>query len=162
MARDSNGNYSLPAGTLVNAGDQVLPSQHNPAMQDIAQALTQSLSRSGAGGMNGPINMQGNSLQNCNNVEAAGSVTAGGDGTFANLNIVAGNKVKFGSETFYAQIIGGRQTIFFDSSNNHYLQWAPDINRVRLVLYGQVVANFLPSNAGAIFLGPVIQNGSPT
>ncbi len=51
MPRDNNGNYSLPTGTLVNAGDTILVSQHNPAMQDIAASLTGSLARDGRGGM---------------------------------------------------------------------------------------------------------------
>lgn len=62
MPRDSNGNYSLPGGTLVNIGDTVLPSQHNPAMNDIGNALTNSLSRNGAGGMLGPLPMNGNRI----------------------------------------------------------------------------------------------------
>lgn len=59
MPRDSNGNYSLPSGTLVSSGDTVLPSQHNPAFQDVAQALGNSLDRDGKGGMRAPLNMGG-------------------------------------------------------------------------------------------------------
>lgn len=51
MPRDNTGVYSLPAGAIVNNGDQVLPSQHNPPLQDIASSLTNSLSRTGAGAM---------------------------------------------------------------------------------------------------------------
>jgi microcystin-dependent protein len=51
MPRNSQGDYSLPAGSIVNTGDTVLPSQHNPPLQDIAQSLTNSLDRNGKGGM---------------------------------------------------------------------------------------------------------------
>lgn len=51
MPRDSQGNFSLPSGTLVSVGQTIAPSQHNPAMEDIAQAMTGSLSRDGQGGM---------------------------------------------------------------------------------------------------------------
>jgi len=43
MPRDSNGIYTLPLGTLASAGQTLVVSQHNPAMLDIADALTQSL-----------------------------------------------------------------------------------------------------------------------
>lgn len=64
MARDSQGNYTLPLGTLVKAGDTVLVSQHNPAMQDIEQALTKSLARDGRGEMQAPLKMGGNRVTN--------------------------------------------------------------------------------------------------
>ena len=51
MPRDNNGNYSLPNGSLVSDGETIAPSQHNPPLQDIAQSLTNSLSRNGNGGM---------------------------------------------------------------------------------------------------------------
>jgi microcystin-dependent protein len=59
MPRDSNGAYNLPAGTLVNSGDTILPSQHNPAMSDIANALSGSLSRDGLGGMRNDFDFGG-------------------------------------------------------------------------------------------------------
>lgn len=59
MPRDGFGNFSLVPGTIVNTGDTILPSQHNPAMNDIAAGLTGSLARSGAGGMIGNLPMNG-------------------------------------------------------------------------------------------------------
>lgn len=64
MPRTVDGNYSLPAGTLVTAGETILTSQHNPAMQDIAAALTSSLSRTGQGAMQAVLNMGGNKVTN--------------------------------------------------------------------------------------------------
>jgi hypothetical protein len=57
IPRDLSGNYTLPLGTIVKAGDTVLVSQHNPAMLDIAAGLTASLPRDGSGGMSGPLDM---------------------------------------------------------------------------------------------------------
>jgi microcystin-dependent protein len=51
MPRGLDGSYSLPPSTLVNSGDQILPSQHNPFATDVASALSGSLSRDGQGGM---------------------------------------------------------------------------------------------------------------
>ena len=70
MPRASDGSYSLPPGTIVSSGDTIEPSQHNPAMQDIAQALGNSLDRNGSGGMRAPLNMGGYSVQNAGNGSA--------------------------------------------------------------------------------------------
>jgi microcystin-dependent protein len=64
MPRDSSGAYSLPSGTLVNTGDTILVSQHNPAMQDIEQSMSNSLDRDGKGGMRDDLNMGGNKATN--------------------------------------------------------------------------------------------------
>lgn len=64
MPRDSSGQFTLPSGTLVNTGDTILVSQHNPAMQDIEQSMSNSLDRDGKGGMRAPLNMGGNRIQN--------------------------------------------------------------------------------------------------
>ena len=39
MPRNPQGQYSLPAGSIVAIGEDILPSQHNPPLQDIAQDL---------------------------------------------------------------------------------------------------------------------------
>lgn len=64
MPRDSSGNHSLPPGTIVSTGDTVLPSQHNPAMQDISQSLTGSLPRNGSGNMLANLPMNNNRIVN--------------------------------------------------------------------------------------------------
>src|SRR5262245_54506882 len=51
MARDSSGNYTLPVGNPVAAGDVIEADWANTTMLDVAAALTDSLSRSGKGGM---------------------------------------------------------------------------------------------------------------
>jgi len=51
VPRSGDGTYSLPSGTVVQTGDDLLVSQHNPAFQDVAAALTGSLDRDGNGGM---------------------------------------------------------------------------------------------------------------
>lgn len=64
IPRDSQGTYSLPPNTLVNSGDTILVSQHNPAMLDIAASFTGSLARNGVGGMLSTLNMNGNFIAN--------------------------------------------------------------------------------------------------
>lgn len=64
MPRDSQGNYALVPGTLVSSGDTILVSQHNPAMVDIAAALSKSLDRDGTGGMRATLNMNGFPIAN--------------------------------------------------------------------------------------------------
>ena len=56
---DSNGNYSLPSGYLAVSGQEILPSQHNPPLQDIAAALSQVVYRSGVAPLNGNLSAAG-------------------------------------------------------------------------------------------------------
>jgi hypothetical protein len=51
MPRDVAGNYTLPAGNPVVSGTPISSSVHNSTNNDIASAMTDSLSRSGLGGM---------------------------------------------------------------------------------------------------------------
>jgi hypothetical protein len=62
MTIDSSGRYTLPNGYVVNGGDIVLPSQHNPPLQDIELALNQVLWRDGRSPMAGNLQMGGNKL----------------------------------------------------------------------------------------------------
>lgn len=59
MPRDSNGNTNPLPGTIVQTGDTILPSQHNPALVDLYAMMTQSLSRDGQGGMRANLAMNG-------------------------------------------------------------------------------------------------------
>ena len=51
MSRDGNGVYSLPAGNPVAAGDPIESTWANTTLDDIKDALTNSLDRRGLGGM---------------------------------------------------------------------------------------------------------------
>ncbi|WFU37318.1 tail fiber protein [Bradyrhizobium sp. CB82] len=51
----SNGVYTLPPGYLAVTGQVIQASQHNPPLEDIAQALTNRLSRDGTAPMTGPV-----------------------------------------------------------------------------------------------------------
>ena len=51
MPRDGSGNYTLPAGNPVITGTTIDVVWANPTMADVATALTDSLSRTGSGGM---------------------------------------------------------------------------------------------------------------
>jgi hypothetical protein len=55
MARDINGIYTLPVGNPVVPDTEIASTWANPTMQDIANALTDSLSRTGQGGMQVPF-----------------------------------------------------------------------------------------------------------
>lgn len=61
MPRDANGNYTLPAGNPVVAGTTIDSVWCNTTMDDIANAITDSLDREGRGGMLVPFeNADGN------------------------------------------------------------------------------------------------------
>lgn len=59
----------------MSSGDTVLPSQHNPAMQDLGQSVGNSLSRDGLGGMRADLAMGGYNITNANNVSVGGTLT---------------------------------------------------------------------------------------
>lgn len=64
MPFDGNGNHSLPPGTIVQEGQTVLPSQHNPPFLDVSSSLSQTLLRSGVAPWTGDQNANGNKLTN--------------------------------------------------------------------------------------------------
>jgi hypothetical protein len=57
MPRNSSGDYSLPAGNPVQTGTPIAISWANGTMTDLGTALTDSLSRSGDGGMLAPLEL---------------------------------------------------------------------------------------------------------
>lgn len=59
MPRDTNGNTQPLPGTIVSTGDTILPSQHNPMVNDVYGMISQSLSRDGQGGMRSTLDMSG-------------------------------------------------------------------------------------------------------
>ena len=64
MPRDSSGTTTPLPGTIVSSGDTILPSQHNPMVQDVYAMMTQSLSRDGQGGMRANLDMSGFRIAN--------------------------------------------------------------------------------------------------
>lgn len=64
IPRDPASNYTLPPTYLATAGQTIRTEQHNPPLEDIAQALTGSLARDGRGGMTGPLNMNSFGIKN--------------------------------------------------------------------------------------------------
>lgn len=57
MPRDPSSNYTLPPSYLATAGQTIRTEQHNPPLEDLAQAMSASLARDGRGGMVGPLDM---------------------------------------------------------------------------------------------------------
>jgi len=58
----TGGVYTLPNGYQAVTGEIIQPSQHNPPLEDIAQALTDSLPRNGAAAMTGNLPMGNNRI----------------------------------------------------------------------------------------------------
>lgn len=55
MARDANGNYTLPSGNPVVSDTSIDIAWANPTMDDLASEMTNSLDRNGQGGMLAPL-----------------------------------------------------------------------------------------------------------
>lgn len=88
MPRGPDGSYTLPVGTIVASGDTLLPSQHNPAMTDIAASLTNSLARNGLGNMQADLNMGGFDITNVGAIAGYAQLTGA---AFTGAISVAGN-----------------------------------------------------------------------
>src|SRR5574341_175442 len=61
MARNAGGTYSLPLGPVAT-GTTILSTWANTTLNDLAPELTDSLSRSGKGGMQAPLGLQDGTL----------------------------------------------------------------------------------------------------
>lgn len=62
MPRQANGQYILPTGNPVVPDTLITSAWANPTMSDIGNALSDSLSRSGLGGMNAPLGIVSGSV----------------------------------------------------------------------------------------------------
>ena len=62
MSRNSSGVYSKPAGTTPTNGDDADATQFNLLMDDMTQALTDSMPRDGSAPMTGPLAMGSNKI----------------------------------------------------------------------------------------------------
>ena len=64
MSTDANGNFSLPPSYFVQTGDTLLPVQHNPPFESVAQGLTARVMKDGRTVMTGNLQMGGNRVTN--------------------------------------------------------------------------------------------------
>jgi hypothetical protein len=71
MPRASDGSYTPPPGTKASTGSTIQVSQHNPFVDDVSAALSQSLSRTGQGAMQADLDMGGFALKNAANFGSA-------------------------------------------------------------------------------------------
>jgi microcystin-dependent protein len=67
---DSNGNHSLPAGYQAVKGQTIQATQHNPPLEDLSAALSQTLVRDGRAAMTGDLNMGEFGISNMRAAEA--------------------------------------------------------------------------------------------
>ena len=72
MPRGPSGVYLLPPSYRAVSGQTIRTEQHNPPLEDIAQALTESLPRSGVAPMTGNLPMGGRKVTNMAPATAAG------------------------------------------------------------------------------------------
>lgn len=83
MPFDSNGNFSLVPGYLAVSGQTILPSQHNPPLQDIGASLSQLILRSGVAPFSGNQSLAGFKMTNAADGSADGDYV-----TMSQLNAV--------------------------------------------------------------------------
>ena len=78
MARNGSGTYSLPAGNPVVTATTIASSWANTTLTDVANALTQSLSKDGQTAMTGNLVMGGNSITGLSSLTMSGTLSVGG------------------------------------------------------------------------------------
>jgi hypothetical protein len=159
MPFDSGGNHSLPDGTIVNTGDKILPSQHNPAMQDISASLSSVLVRDGRAGMVGNLPMGGFKTVNM------GDGTDPTDGaTVGQLGTAFGSQV--GAATSKATPVDADYLPLYDSAAANALRkltWANVKATLKAyfdTLYQATGTALLKS--GGTMTGDLILKGNPT
>jgi hypothetical protein len=72
MSRNGSGTYTLPAGNPVVTGTTITSSWANSTMQNVADALTQSVAADGQTPMSGALNMATNDINNVGILTTAG------------------------------------------------------------------------------------------
>lgn len=92
MPDDSNGIYNVPAGTLVNTGDIVLPSQHNPWANDSASAISNRFSKDGRAPATGDWNLNSFRISNLANPIANGDAVNKTYADGVNTNVSASTR----------------------------------------------------------------------
>jgi len=77
MSRNGSGIYNLPAGNPVVTGTTITSSWANTTMQNIADALTQSVASDGQTPMSGALNMATNNINNVGTLTALTGIFGG-------------------------------------------------------------------------------------
>lgn len=173
MPRDGSGDYTLAAGNPVVADTLILDTWANPTMDDLAFAMTDSLSRSGLGGMlapflnaDGAINLPGISWSN----EPASGWYRAGAGDFRYsiggvdvLRINAGNLFIWnGTETIWQPVltVGSAVQINAQTGATYTLVLA-DINKLITMTNAAVNTLTVPPNADvALAIGARVEVSS--
>ena len=77
MSRNGNGVYNLPVGNPVITGTVIESSWANTTMQNVADALTQSVASDGQTPMSGALNMATNNINNVGTLTALTGIFGG-------------------------------------------------------------------------------------
>ena len=77
MSRNGSGVYNLPSGNPVTTGTTITSSWANTTMQNIADALTQSVASDGQTAMSGNLNMATNDIDNVGTLTALTGIFGG-------------------------------------------------------------------------------------
>ena len=120
MSRDTSGNYSLPAGNPVVPGTTITSDWANTTLEDVANALSDSLSRSGKGPMTSPLQLP-------NGSQALPALSFAADPT-TGLWLPAAGFVEVGASNTPGVRLGPNGRLLFGSADRMQL----DANGVRL------------------------------
>ena len=77
MSRNGSGTYTLPSGNPVVTGTVITSTWANTTMQNVADALTQSVASDGQTPMSGDLNMATNNINNVGTLTALTGIFGG-------------------------------------------------------------------------------------
>lgn len=155
MPRDGNGTYFRVPGSSYANGSEADGAELDAEMNDLGAALTQSLPRDGQAGMQGPLNMGNNSIDNVAQITATNFQGAGIQvNTFTaigpsglKINIL-GDNVNYGRISA-TQITGGARILTVGASSGVDL----DIEAIGAGAGVQLRRTFTTTQRTAVLLG---------
>jgi hypothetical protein len=153
MSRNGSGTYTLPAGNPVVTGTTITSSWANTTMQNIADALTQSVSSDGQTPMSGPLNMASNNINNVATLNASDCAIT--TGVFTTLTSPSSTPLTIQSGSITAVTINTSQQVGINKTNPAYpLDVSGTINS------GALIANNVTANVGNVYINRATANSS--
>lgn len=153
MSRNGSGTYSLPAGNPVVTGTTITSSWANTTMQNIADALTQSVASDGQTPMTGPLNMATNNINNVGTLNADDIDAT--TGVFTTVTSPSSTPLTIQSGSITAITVSTTQKVGIGTTTP-----STELDVVGTVNSTAVIANNVTANVGNVYINRATANSS--